>query len=258
MSRKWLWLAAVVLVGAIVLAAVYPALAKGVGKGQDRVLSKATFIHFKKGHGKPPWAGGGQGGGKKDEGHYSYISKGAKWKEVEDFLLNPTCGENPKHNFVEDAVAAGMDEWETPEDAVLVIFGGLVPNTSVTYDDGDYRGYNTISFESLGDPWVIAVATVWGFFSGPPPMREIVEAHVLLNDDCVWGDADPDGDGEPDVYVMDVQNIVTHELGHCAGMGDVYEPAAGEETMYGYSEEGEVKKRDLYTGDVTGITKLYQ
>jgi hypothetical protein len=57
---------------------------------------------------------------------------------------------------------------------------------------------------------------------------------------------------------MDVQNIVTHELGHCAGMDDLYESNAVEETMYGYSEEGETKKRDLYLGDITGIIGLYK
>jgi hypothetical protein len=67
----------------------------------------------------------------------------------------------------------------------------------------------------------------------------------------VWGDAALSPE------VMDIQNIATHELGHCAGMGDVYEGLAAEETMYGYSENGELKKRDLYTGDIAGITKLY-
>jgi len=27
--------------------------------------------------------------------------------------------------------------------------------------------------------------------------------------------------------------------------------------MYGYSAHGEIKKRDLYKGDIAGITKLY-
>ena len=105
---------------------------------------------------------------------------------------------------------------------------------------------------SYNNPDVIAVATVWGYFTGPPSQREIVEAHILMNDDFIWGDA------TTDLTLMDVQNIVTHELGHCAGMGDVYQLDASEETMYGYSTEGETKKRDLYNGDITGITKLYK
>jgi len=74
----------------------------------------------------------------------------------------------------------------------------------------------------------------------------------MLNDYFEWGDA------ESHTTLMDVQNIVTHELGHCAGMGDLYKTEASEETMYGYSQEGETKKRDLYEGDKNGISKLYE
>ena len=56
---------------------------------------------------------------------------------------------------------------------------------------------------------------------------------------------------------MDLQNIATHELGHGAGLDDLYQSPAYRETMYGYSAYGEISKRDLYIGDKTGITKLY-
>ncbi|MHC4789259.1 MAG: matrixin family metalloprotease [Planctomycetota bacterium] len=261
--NKWivLGLAACVAVGAFCARAAW---AKGEGKGKDRVLSKVTFIHFKKGHAKPPWAGGDGGEGKKqDEGDYTFISRGARWKSTEEFRLNLTADENTGgvlDGVITDAVAAGMAEWESPEGASLDIFGALVIDSSASYDDGAYRGHNTISFGSYGDPAVIGVTSVWGYFSGPPRGREILEAHILLNDQFGWGDAsaDTDGDGEPDAHLMDIQNIATHELGHVAGMGDLYESGASKETMYGYSEEGEMKKRDLYTGDMTGIKELYQ
>ncbi len=253
MSRKLLRSAILaVLIGSIFVSA-YLASAAPTGKGSDRVLSKIQFIHFKKGHAKPPWAGPPDGGGKKnEEGFYSYIAKGARWKVIEDYLLNPVNNDGAGHGLVADAVEAGMDEWETPKDEVFAIFGDISIDKKVEYDDGAYREYNTISFGSYDNPDVIAVATVWGYFTGPPSQREIVEAHILMNDDFVWGDA------TADPTLMDVQNIVTHELGHCAGMGDVYQLEAGEETMYGYSNEGETKKRDLYNGDITGITGLYK
>lgn len=56
---------------------------------------------------------------------------------------------------------------------------------------------------------------------------------------------------------MDLQNIATHELGHGFGLADLYESNASEETMYGYSTEGEIKKRSLYSGDIAGIHDLY-
>ncbi len=231
------------------------------GDGNDRVLSKVTFVHFRKGLGRPP---GTPGGGKKtDEGYYSYIARGAKWRTLEDVRLNTTAEENlggALDSVIVDAVKAGMDVWETAGGSDTAIFGGLSRDSSITYDDGAYRGYNTISFGPYGDPQVIAVTTVWGYFSGPASQREIIEAHILFSDDYQWGDASADGnrDGSPDAFLMDIQNIATHELGHWAGMGDVYEVAAIEETMYGYSTEGELKKRDLYKGDVAGLTNLYR
>ncbi len=56
---------------------------------------------------------------------------------------------------------------------------------------------------------------------------------------------------------MDLQNIATHELGHGAGLIDLYDAVASEQTMYGYSTKGETKKRDLNTGDIAGIQDLY-
>lgn len=248
MTRKQHVLALACFVGAALLFSPI-GLADGndKDKDKDRVLSKIVFIHYKKGHAKPPWAGGGKD--KEDDGDYTYLAKSTRWRTAEDFLLNPANGESLSESQVKSAFTDGMGEWETYADAE--IFNDVSFDTSVTYDGGDYRGYNTLSFGDLGDTGVIGETTVWGYFGGKPSDREIIEAHVVLNDHYVWGDADSDSD------VMDVLNIVTHEVGHVAGMGDLYDSGASEETMYGYSGEGETKKRDLYTGDIEGISKLY-
>lgn len=240
----------------VVFALVASSVSEGEpGQGSDRILTRVTFIHFRKGHAKPPWAGGGENPGKKEEeGYYTYLAKGTKWREIEDVRLNPESDNlelNPSELGI--AICYGMTEWETAGSQTLSIFGNVEPDFGVTYDDGNYRGFNTISFGTYPDPGVIAITTVWGYFSGPPSQREIIETHILFNDgDFVWGDA------ETDSTLMDVQNIATHELGHCAGMGDLYLSAASEETMYGYSQEGETKKRDLDKGDETGIINLYK
>ncbi len=252
MDRKLFYSAIVLSAAVIILAWTYLApAAPPEGKGYDRVLEKITFIHYKKGHAKPPWAGGG-GGGTEEQGFYTYLSNGVRWRETEAYRLNPTNGDKVKTSLITDAVDAATSEWETAEGVSFNIFGIEILDETVTYNDGNYRGYNTISFGNYSDPDVIAITSVWGYFSGPPSQREIVEAHILLNDgDYSWGDA------FDNVTLMDVQNILTHELGHWAGMGDLYEPVAAEETMYGYSTEGETKKRTLDVGDITGIGKLY-
>ncbi|NIP29559.1 MAG: peptidase M10A and M12B matrixin and adamalysin, partial [Candidatus Dadabacteria bacterium] len=63
---------------------------------------------------------------------------------------------------------------------------------------------------------VIAVTVIWGYFSGPPSIREIVEFDVLFDTDFTWGNA------TVNPTLMDLQNIATHEIGHGAGLGDLY------------------------------------
>ena len=75
---------------------------------------------------------------------------------------------------------------------------------------------------------------------------------LLDENDFAWGDA------TLDASKMDVQNIITHEIGHSAGMNDLYSSSCLDETMYGYASEGETKKRDLNSGDIVGIKKLYK
>jgi len=111
-----------------------------------------------------------------------------------------------------------------------------------------------LSWGNYPQAGVIAVTTIWGYFYGPPGKREIVEFDILFDTDYLWGDAEEGGCAP---VVMDLQSIASHELGHGAGLVDLYESSCSEETMYGYSEYCEVKKRDLGIGDMTGIDELY-
>ncbi|HUT33118.1 MAG TPA: matrixin family metalloprotease [Planctomycetota bacterium] len=246
---RWKWLAAFGMAIAIVWGALAPfAPASGEDKS-DRVLTKKVFIHFRRGRGKPDKPGKPGGGGKPtDDGYYAFLASGCRWKAIEPFVLSAANGEGLSDTFLYDAVLAGMSEWES-RGGTRDIFGPLVPGTA-TYNEDAMDGINAISFGDLPEN-IIAVTVVWGYFGGPPKFREILEADLLFNDGYVWGDAAANPD------LMDVQNIATHELGHVAGMDDLYLPDAGLETMYGYSEEGDLIKRDLYNGDITGIRKLY-
>lgn len=256
MRKKLFYLTITVVFISTIFVSAYLASAAPKSKGNDRVLSKVKFIHYKKGYGKPESTpGGGKGNGKdKDEGDYTYLARGAKWKVPEEYLLNPTHLDEVTDEAIGAAVGDGMDEWESH--ANFDIFESITIDYTATFEDLDVpQGENTISFQDFGsgNENVIAEATVWGYFGGQPSQREIIEAHIVLNDNFLWGVVT-----NPEAPFMDVQNIVTHELGHCAGMGDLYKTDTTEETMYGYSDEGETKKRDLYKGDIAGITNLYQ
>ncbi|HID90459.1 TPA: matrixin family metalloprotease, partial [Candidatus Bathyarchaeota archaeon] len=82
------------------------------------------------------------------------------------------------------------------------------------------------------------------------------DTKLILESDIVFDDAEEwSTTGEPDRY--DVQNVGTHEVGHSLGLGDLYDPADSEETMYAYCMPGETDKRTLEAGDKAGLRALY-
>lgn len=204
-------------------------------------LSKITFIHYRKNFAKPtPDATKGSKGS-----CYSYIATGAKWKTTEGYIVNPT-GSNLDSNFVTQAVDKGVAQWEMYGGSN--IFGTSSSDLSV---GTGFDNRNVVNFGPYSDNNAIAVTTVWGYFGGAPATREIVEWDMLFNNYYTYGDASTNGS------VMDLQNIATHELGHSAGMADLYNFSCSLETMFGYSGYGEIIKRDLNNGDIQGIKKLY-
>lgn len=142
-----------------------------------------------------------------------------------------------------------MAEWETYGGSS--IFGSSLLDPAFPVTGFNFDNKNVVSFGPYDNSNAIAVTTVWGYFSGAPATREIVEWDMLFNNYYTYGDATLDGS------VMDLQNIATHELGHSAGMGDLYSSSCYVQTMFGYSGYGEIIKRDLGNGDIKGIKRLY-
>jgi hypothetical protein len=119
-----------------------------------------------------------------------------------------------------------------------------VKNTA-QYGVQDYQ--NAISFGDYEDSGVIAVTSIWYTRRG----KQIVEFDILFDTDYTWGDATINPE------IMDLQNIATHELGHGVGLGDIYSDTCNKVTMYGYSWNGDIQKRDLEPADITGLQALY-
>jgi hypothetical protein len=203
-------------------------------------LEKITFIHYKKNQAKLS-----SPAKSRTPACYTYIANGAKWKTVESYAINSTNNEGMTPEFISSAMGAGVSAWETA--AGINIFGnaGVSDKSIMTFD-----GENITFFAPYSDPGVIAVTTIWGYFSNPKT-RQIVEWDMQFNSAFEWGNATADSSK------MDLQNIATHELGHSAGMGDLYTTSCTSETMYGYSTEGDLIKRTLNTGDIAGIKALY-
>lgn len=230
-------------IGALFSQSLFTPLAKA--QEDKGPLSKITFIHYKNGKAAVSSTIKGRTSGS----CYSYIAGGAKWKAPKDYIVNPT-NSSLDNVFVKQSIDLGVSEWEKYGSSNIFDLSSI--NSALPIGANNDQT-NVASFGPWSDNNVIAVTTIWGYFSGPVRTREITEWDILFNTYYPWGDATTLGN-----TVMDLQDIATHELGHAAGMGDVYSGACFAETMYGYSSLGETSDQTLNTGDIQGISKLYR
>ncbi|NIO21350.1 MAG: matrixin family metalloprotease [Candidatus Aenigmarchaeota archaeon] len=253
MKTKFYWMISVLVIASFILSVtVLPIQVEGKGKPQ-----KIVFIHYKKGHAKPTCNNNGicepelgekkncadcKNGGGEESTCYTFLGKGVKWRDLPvNYVIHPDLDTG--------AISSAASEWDSHTSANLV--GSYSIDNGATWDDETPDGRNEMVFGDYSQSGVIAVTIIWGYFNGKPNTREILEFDILFDTDFTWGDA------TKDPSVMDLQNIATHEFGHGFGLGDLYNSACVEETMYGYSWEGDTQKRDLNAGDIVGIQQLY-
>ncbi len=228
-----------------------------------------AFVDYKKGYGKPSgcnndgvcqgWEDADcpdcQGGGDPPQDDdckcYDFMSKGAKWKTVEPYVINPSNNQGLNEGAIVNNFASDIEKWESA--AGKDIIGSGTVTDDLLFADTIYPdNLNEVYFGSISQPGVIAVTIVWGIFSAPPPRRQLVEWDQIYNqDDFDWSLTGEAGK-------MDFESIATHELGHSVGLDDLYTSTCFEQTMYGYAENGETKKRTLECGDINGVSGLYK
>ncbi|MFH1675426.1 MAG: matrixin family metalloprotease [bacterium] len=188
---------------------------------------------------------------------YAFLSAGAKWKIVEDWLVNPSNGDGLASDFILANLTGDIGKWEDAADGITddgysinILGNGSLTSTPLIADETAPDGKNEVYFGTL-DTNTIAVTIVWGIFLGPASKKELVEWDMIFDDTYnTWSSS-----GELDK--MDFENIATHELGHSCGMSDLYKTSCTEVTMYGYASDGETKKQTLEYDDILGISTLY-
>ncbi len=181
---------------------------------------------------------------------YGFLASGAKWKTLESWVVNPLNTSGLDSNFVNDNLSLDISKWESAA-GKNILGDGSSTNNSLVADTVSPDGVNEVYFADVTDGNAIAVTIVWGYFGGPPQLRELVEW------DQVYDDVDYPWSAVGEAGKMDFGNIATHEIGHSFGMDDIYDSSCLDVTMYGYANYGETKKRDLAQPDITGIQKLY-
>ena len=158
-----------------------------------------------------------------------------------------------------------------PNDGEDSGFANAIANSIVTYESnagdlfknpisqsnlvGGVRDYkNVLVFGDLGSTSTIAVTYAW-ITRGRT--KVIVEFDIVFNTQFDWGNPGDTSDTLYPVGFMDTENIVTHEMGHAVGLGDLYQSQNAKATMFGYASNGETWKRTLESGDIAGLDALY-
>ncbi len=120
-----------------------------------RIAEKVVHIFYKEGFshkpnhdkgGGPPDKGG-KGGGDKC---YTVLAKGAIWKTVEDYIVDPTNNQGMSSNFVKDAISTSLTTWNT--DSPSTIFGSEVKGVVDGIDTVTTDGKNEVMFGSIDEP----------------------------------------------------------------------------------------------------------
>lgn len=220
-------------------------LGTAVDPATGRQVEGWAIIHRQDNPAKPGGARPGAGA------CYGYLAKGAKWKTVEPWVANLTNTRNLDQTAIFGLLSGGVTKWEDAAGGDVVGAGSTTADVLVA-DTAAPDNQNEVYFADISDLNAIAVTIVWGIFGGPPGGRQLVEWDQVYDDVTFDWSAEVAGIAGK----MDFDNIATHELGHSVGMADLYNTCT-EETMYGYSATGETKKRDLNSGDISGVNGLY-
>ncbi|MBS3106028.1 hypothetical protein J4234_07300 [Candidatus Woesearchaeota archaeon] len=140
------------------------------------VLQGYMFIDYKKEFSHKPGHGGAT-----TSTCFAFLSKGARWKNTEPYVLDTANSDGMNDSFVDIVTEVSLNAWDSQ--VPFEIFGNR--NTSSVVDGADTvapDNKNEIFFGSIAEPGAIAVTTVWGIFSGPPGGRKLVEFDAVFDD----------------------------------------------------------------------------
>ena len=182
-----------------------------------------------------------------------YVTRGNRWAPGPiPYYINPENAPLGAVEDVQDAFATWQNEVKSPQveaaypgdrSGVSFVFMGL---TSAGRGIGD--GINVVVFPACGQCGAAAAQIA-------ARRSRITEFEIVVNPATSW-QTDLSCPTH-DCGALDLQNVVTHEIGHVLDLYHPTDASASLLTMYPGAAPNETSKRDLGAGDVLGLRKLY-
>jgi hypothetical protein len=180
-------------------------------------------------------------------------ARGARWKQntvtvsVEDSVdLLGLDGE------AFEAVVRAATAWQNAPGILPTLVVQRGPNDPIGYRRSG-KNKNTVHFAPDGDPLANGALAIT-VITFDAHAKEILDADVVLNGEHGFSFFEHDSRDEGKA-TYDLQNVLTHELGHLLGLGE--DMTDVDATMYAFSQPGETGKRDLEVVDKDSIAALY-
>lgn len=147
-----------------------------------------------------------------------------------------------------EAVVASVNEWRRTGAAIPTLSVRRGPTVEVGYER-DGPNQNTIRYFPEGHPLALGALAVT-ISTVKIPSGELLDADIILNGVYRFGDA-----ARTSSDVFDIQNTLTHEIGHALGLDEDLEHEGA--TMFVSSKLREQKKRTLAEVDRLAIIERY-
>ena len=179
----------------------------------------------------------------------NYAWTGWKARGLIDYKINlQTKPKDLSINLVQDVFGASFSNIQGANNGILFHYAG---ESRESYPSND--GQNTIMWRALPTN-VVAMTYIW-----IDSDRRLAAVDTVFNNKYRWSYTDYNGrnDCGGSTSSFDLRDVATHEFGHWIGLGDLYDPASKDLTMYGYASRSELKKDTLGLGDTLGVRAVW-
>lgn len=237
MKTKILMAILVSLLVILVVSPGIPAGNKGQGAGRGNAkgppeIEVVTFVNIPHWT-SPPWYPDEC----EDTDTYRLVRGGVRWAS-EDLPVDCAVYTSGAPTGAFNAITPAFDEWELYTSTN--IYENISENPTETIN-------NTVRWDIIDGPGGAIAVTRFVFYVNT---KELIEFDIVFDSDETWSTTE-----EEDAF--DVQNVMTHELGHTLVLDDLRSPRDGALTMHAYTWPGDVTKKDLGSGDILGIQAIY-